>query len=362
MQAQDLQQSHLMKPLPILLLQLVSCTAAQALSIQLDFSFDQANGNFFTSNQPARLALQAAAADLSTALFPALNSLSTDVFTGMSGGTTATLNWSLRFTNPSTGATEVLDTYNLAADQITIYVGMRPLLGSTLGEGGPGAAGISIGGSGSPSNWDAALDNAESQSNAAMTRGRGPVIGQLTGSAPFGSAPGNYTLPFGIAVGNLWFDSDTDNLNGVDNAMRLEDYWHFNHTTPVAAGKNDFYSVALHELTHAIGLGGSQTWNSLIAANGTTWLGSAASALNGGGANLVSGGHIASGKISPRLSDGVFQEVVMDPTLTVGSRKALTQLDLAFLKDLGYATIPEPSTATLLLASLAALSLRRNRK
>jgi hypothetical protein len=127
------------------------------------------------------------------------------------------------------------------------------------------------------------------------------------------------------------------------------------------AGKDDFYSVALHELLHALGFGVSETWDSLV--SGNNWLGAQASAFAGSGVNLVEPGHVASGKMSVRLSDGLPQESVMDPTLTEGTRKKLTTLDLAFLRDIGYITIPEPGTATaLLLGTLITLSTRRRVK
>jgi hypothetical protein len=47
--------------------------------------------------------------------------------------------------------------------------------------------------------------------------------------------------------------------------------------------------------------------------------------------------------MSTSIVDGAPQEVVMDPSITQGSRKYLTALDLAFLRDIGYATIiPDP--------------------
>ncbi len=43
--------------------------------------------------------------------------------------------------------------------------------------------------------------------------------------------------------------------------------------------------------------------------------------------------------MSQRITDGAMQEAAMDPNLTIGTRKYLTTLDLAFLRDLGYSTI-----------------------
>ena len=242
-----------------------------------------------------------------------------------------------------------LDTFTFPADRVVIYVGMRALPGSTLGEGGPGAAGISLAGGGAEGTWNAAVANMQAASNAVMPRGGGPVMGSINGSIPLGAAAGNCSLQYGALVGNLWFDNDSDNNGAADSSAVLNNYWHFDLATPVATGKNDFYSVALHEMTHALGFGTSDTWDALR--NGDNWLGPEAVALNGNtGVNLLTGGsHIASSKMSPRLSDGVMQEVVMDPSLTIGTRKYLTQLDVAFLHDLGYAPLPEPDSAALLV-------------
>ena len=73
---------------------------------------------------------------------------------------------------------------------------------------------------------------------------------------------------------------------------------------------------------------------------------------------------VAEGIMSSRLSDGVSQEVVVDPNITVGTRKELTEMDLAFLRDIGFETIPEPSgvfLAAMGFFSLIAYGWRRRR-
>jgi hypothetical protein len=349
-----------MRQLLVPFFSLLSCAgSAHAIVIQLDYSYDSTN--FFGINPAAKTALETAAANISDAILPSLNAVTTDTFTGTNLLTTATFDWRLNFEDPSTGAPITLQTFTRPADTILVYVGARPLLGPALGEGGPAGAGLSLSGSGLALQWQGAVAQAEAASNDVMPRDGGPIIGRLQGSSTFGTSTANYDVQYGAILGNLWFDSDTNDDGAADSVAALNAFWQFDAASPVAAGKNDFYSVALHELLHAIGFGSSETWDSL--ANGTTWLGPAASALRGGsGANLVSGdgAHIAPGSMSRRLFDLVPQEAVMDPSLAVGTRKYLTELDMAFLKDLGYATIPEPSTIALLaLASVPFVRRRR---
>lgn len=326
---------------------LVWMCSADAAIVQVDYSFDAANGNFFGANPLAKATVNAAAQDISNAITSSLSAITTDVYTGTNGATTATFDWRMNITNPSTGTAATLNTFNTPVNLITVYAGVRSLAGSTLGVGGPGAGGFNLGGSGFDNEWVGAVAAAESASNAAMPRGAGPVIGTLSGSSTFTTSTANYSLRYGTILGSLSLNSTAT--------------WHYDHTTAVGAGENDYYSVALHEILHAIGFGTSNTWNAQR--SGTTWTGSNVITLTGTGANMVSadGGHIADGAMSTRISDGVAQEAVMDPTLTVGTRKSLTQLDLAFLRDLNFTTVPEPATAMLVLGAGIMLVLVRRR-
>jgi len=334
---------------------LAAAISAAPLASALVLELDYGNQAFFNGNVTAKAAVDAAAADLSAAITTFLAPLNTDVFTGTAPDTSfAEFDFSFGYTNPFTGAAETIATPTSAADTVTIYVGQRFLTGNTLGQGGPGGAGIGIQTSSfNQTSLATAVADANAQSNAALSRNAGPTIGSLSGSV--GSA--NYDVSYGIHVGNLWFDSDTDNNN-------VEDFngWHLDHTAPVAAGKSDLYSVALHELLHAIGIGSSESWDAMV--DGTDWLGANANALNGTGIGLIDadGGHIAADVQSVTIDTNMMQEVVMDPNLTTGTRKTLTQLDLAFLQDIGYETvaIPEPGTA-LLAAGFGLLTLRRRR-
>ena len=191
---------------------------------------------------------------------------------------------------------------------------------------------------------------AAAEANEEHSRGGGPVINTLSGTI----AGANYSFEQGLHTGSIVFDDDTN--------------WHFDHTTPVEPGTNDFYSVALHELLHAVSFGVSETWDSLVAANAVDYLGAEGIAANGGtGEDLlfIGGGHLAEGVMSIRLADGSLQEVVMDPTLTVGTRKTLTELDVAVLRDLGFTTtvsaVPEPSSIAILLSVGGLVALKRRR-
>jgi len=353
--------SFFMKRFSFLSLLLAAAPFAEALTINLDYSFDSTN--FFGTNTTAKAALEAAASDLSAVIQPSLGAVSTDIFTGTNGSTSVTADWFLTFHNPTTGSTVTLSTFTFAANSITIYAGASHLAGATLGEGGSGGAGFNLSGSiSSEAAWPGAVANLQAASNTVLTRSSGPVIGSLSGNTTVGSTTASYQLDYGALIGAITFDDDTDNNGAGDNVTALNNYWHFDHTTSVAAGKNDFYSVALHELVHALGIGSSDTWQGL--ASGTTWTGANAIALNGGtGANLLSldGGHLASSFMSTRLTmfGGGVQEVALDPSITTGTRKYLTEMDAAFLRDLGYAAIPEPSSAFFLAAGTLILGLRR---
>jgi len=188
------------------------------------------------------------------------------------------------------------------------------------------------------------------------------VIKNVTGTAYLGATPGTYNVDLGIGIGNLWFDVDTDNKRGTDNAATLDSFWHFDHTTTPASGKYDFYSVALHEILHTLGVGLSDTWDDQVSGS-TNWTGSEASSVNGTGNGLIESGsgHIANGTMSVRLSDGEIQQAAMAPSLNQGERRYLTELDSAILVDLGYTTVPEPSSL-ILLGSIFPLLLFRRKK
>lgn len=308
-----------------LLLCLSFTLQAEAITIDIDF----ATGTLFSplDDAQAKATINAAADAVSDALTGSLNAITTDVYMGTNGSTTATFDWSFNYTDPSTGSLAVEETPSIAADTIKIFVGARSLSGSTLGVGGPGSVGWGINASGVPSQSPTAVDNAESASELALARGGGPRLGTADGTWNWNGYTDNYDVDYGISYGSVAFDNDAS----TD--------WHFNHATPVASGKNDLYSVAIHEILHAIGYGIADSWDDLV--SGTTWNGAEVQAITGSGANLVhtDGSHVAFGVLSTSIVDGSVQEVSMDPNITTGTRKELTVLDLAFLRDIGFETI-----------------------
>lgn len=340
----------------------LAATPVSALSLMLDYTHDTATDNFFNSHPVAKASLEAARNDIQAAITTLLGAINNDVTTGTFGSTSATYNFNFGYTNPSTGAAQSITIATSPVDQVVIYVGMRELAGASLGQGGPGSTGLSVGGGGFPAEWPSATAAANALASAERLRGSGPTIGVLSGTIGLGGVDGTVTVPFGSSIGNLWFDNDTNNDTATDTLSQLEASWHFDHTIPVAPGKSDFYTVALHEMLHTLGFGGSVSWNANV--TGSNWSGANVTALMGSGSGVVDpgGAHVAGGILTPRLSDGVLQEAVMSPTLTVGTRKTLTQLDLAFLRDINWQTIPEPSTATLGILALASLGRRRRRR
>ncbi|WOO42650.1 hypothetical protein [Rubellicoccus peritrichatus] len=320
---------------------LLTPALSPAFDVVLDYSDDIAGRNFFGGNATATAALEAAATAVSNAITTQLGAITTDPVTGTNGSTSYTINPNYIYSNPETGVTTTLNNATSPLNEYRVYVGTQLLTGSTLGQGGPGGRGVSTSGGGFESEWIGAVSAAESAFNAQYNRG-GPIFSTFNFAPTLGSTTANATINMGGTLGNLWFDVDTDNDLDFDTSTELSDFWHFDHTTPVESGKIDFYSVALHELIHAVGFGLIDSWDDLV--SGTDWTGPEVIALLGTGTDVLDPdqSHIKAGTMGLSIVDDSPQEAIMDPDITAGTRKQITDVDLAFLQDMGFSVVPEP--------------------
>jgi hypothetical protein len=358
-------------PVPILWgAALAWATPAAGLDLKVNYTHDLAAENFFNTYPAAKAALEQAALDVGNLISVAPTEISAEYFPGAAGPAEVNFDLDLRYRNPSTGVMRQVDAPFVAAGEVIIFVGSQALPENKLAysEISTVKNTISWNGAGTAAEMQTATGIAAADAEAVWRRGAGgPVFNSLTGPVSLGGATLNFQADMGPIAASIWFDTDTNNNGDADTGTQLAAYWHFDHTTLPPANKFDFYSTALHELLHGIGLGTARSHDLLLGSTSggeTTWLGPAARALNGGSAFDLADAdteHIREGLMSPRLSDGVLQEALMDPTIGVGQRKSITQMDAAFLQDLGWTlTTPIPEPGVLVWLGLA-LGLRRRR-
>lgn len=264
--------------------------SAQAnIDIVFDYSYD--TSGFFTSN-PARMSLLDAAA-------LTFESRLTDTLTAITSGSGNTFNANI-FNPSNTGVAITLNAFSVLANEVRVFVGASTL-GGALGVGGPG--GFSASGS-------AAF------LNDVGSRGQAGASGAAAGRTDFG--PWGGVISFDIGA-SWYFDN---------NPSTVEPF----------AGSFDFYSVAVHELAHVLGMGTQPSWNNRI--TGSTFNGTVA------GVRALSGdlGHWAVGTLSTVGLN--VQEAAMTPTIGEDVRKHFTTLDYAGMTDIGWqvSAVPEPTT------------------
>jgi hypothetical protein len=247
-----------------------------------DYTYD--TNNFFPAGSQQRATLDAAGRTFSDRFLDDLSAITP-------GGQNS---WAATFPHPATGVAQSLNNPTIPGNTVLILAGGRDLPG--LGAGGPGghqASGV------------------QSWFDTIRARGEpGALADPPTDFARWG--------------GTLTFDTSPANP------------WNFSAAGPVG-GHNDFFSVAVHELAHALGVGPARSWlNHVDAANQFT--GPAATAANGGTPPPLAAerepSHWAPGTNS--TVGGVAQQAAMTPSITVGTRKFFTTLDFAGMDDLGW--------------------------
>lgn len=330
----------------ILQLGIFSFSTAHATNIVLDYSHDLASDNFFGRNPVAKAALDQAAIDISEFLASSLNPIEVgqDPSVGTYLDSSITIDLRLTYDNPSTGQPTTIESPTIGADEVRVFVGMAEINSVTqpngndiAGLGSTGSAGFAIGAQGFLNEFGPAIESAERIANETFRRGSTPVNQTISVDNLFDNTAWSVDIELGMIIGTLQLDIDTDNNGITDSDAVMSNFWHFDHTTPVADQKTDFYSVALHEIMHAIGFGSSESWQSLV--SGANWNGPQVMALNGGsGAGVLTGdyGHIRQSIVSSTVVDGSTQEPLMTPNILAGTRQYLTDLDLAFLEDIGW--------------------------
>lgn len=311
---------------------------SSAIDIVIDYTYDTSNffNNGSASSTNARNALEAAAGQLSSYLDDSFSAIQTpDQFVGQAFGGTVDWSWSRSFSNPWDGSTVMLSDQDVAADTYTVYAGARSLSGNVAGLGGGGGFSWSSTPTGGFSASEIDQISAITDDFADAVENRGDASGYSNWG------------------GSVTFDSDGST-----------DWW-YDHTAPVGSNtQTDFYSVALHELVHTLGFGGSSEWEALIANSGTDnplFTGAQSVAAFGGNVpiELDIEGHWREDTQSLTFMGGVVQETAMDPNILNGTRKFLTELDAAGLEDIGWTVIPEPTAGLWLAGGLGVLARRR---
>lgn len=324
-------------------LAMVIVAPASAINIRIDYSYD--SNDFFGASNPqgatggaqAKAAVEAAATFFSNILQDSFSSISAPAtFNGEQGGQ-AKYFWKRRFFDPSTGANRAEINPTINANEYVIFVGARDLPGGELGNGGPGGY---VGGFAARSGSFTSAEGSQITATAAQFASESTVRGETSG--------------FGRWGGSLSFDLPTN--------------WHYNHTTNPGAGQHDFYTIALHELAHALGFGevdsndsAKTAWENLVNGTGFTGANALIAHTPSGSVPLASADDtshwLQSIADSPIYQGSGTQKPIMVPSIGPGIRRRLTNLDAAALADIGWQIdLPGGSASATTFASFSGSS------
>jgi Ca2+-binding RTX toxin-like protein len=255
-----------------------------AITFQFDYSLDATNFFDPINNPERRQVLEQAGNELGSRLQDTILEIIPHKFNIAD-------TWTATFEDPATGGTFDVNDLIVGENILRVYVGTRNL-GGSLGSGGPGFA--------------SSVTGVQQWIDTVLGRGQAGALGpdnQQTDFSPFG--------------GSIAFDQNAN--------------WHFGlDTAGLDAGEFDFFSTAIHELTHVIGFGTAPSFNNLV--SGGVFFGSS-SILEYDGSGPVPLEDPAHWQKD--LQDN-GAEVALDPDLADGVRKPLTSLDYAGLNDLGW--------------------------
>ncbi len=296
--------------LTILLVAVLSVRpTAHAVTLVIDYDYD--TSDFFGDGNPsgptagaqAHAALEAAASFYSGVLNDTFSAIQTPPsFASSQFNGVVFWEWTMNFSHPSAFGDVTLQNQVIPANEYRIYAGAKNI--GTLGIGGPGGYGYS-----SQPNGGGFTSGEISQINAINDAFEDDVVHreETSGFARWGGA--------------ITFDSAGTN-------------WHYNHNTAPPGGANDFFSVAIHELGHALGLGASDEWSDFVF--GGFFSGPNATSEYGSNPPVAGSGHWQSSTMSRVYGTNTPQEAAMDPEITTGTRKRFTQLDAAAAVDIGW--------------------------